>query len=824
MHNMVEQLPTPAGTPSPHVEPVRDVKSKKSLKNQSKPLLFINHDAKHLKSQATRSEVTSHLRSAYQPWKHRMQARARREAGQSIVSSKPSNDSTGNDKDLFSKTITIRRLNTKYQSHNQSSSSEEDDIDSLPTPHPFLHQGNSDPFSALSLKITPLIAELIKFEHAHLHPCIYSTKNTPSRAYGTSYLADMHGPTESQAAIYGYLSRAATVLSTVSTNPQFKTAALVLKGRSSALLRAQLATGKSNPDILRKILALMIAELFAHEYEAALVHSRILFKLLKERSESVDPEDEFDMRFFFSVVYSEVQRSCMSLTKPCFDTSASGWVARLFESVGGDAFRSLVKALNIDDKPLQPSVLGLELSEIFGEVRTVRIVSQEYSNSPVYGTPTPLALYLPARVVLCLGRMVRFFMDHCAGRNILDLLPRELIHRAAVLGALYWVRKAGHIDSIRVSSTSTIYTAGPMILAKLRESVERFDGIASDAERELYGDLRFWVLYIGAQEEQGRVQKGEIVLKWFTTRLVESSRDIGVYTWQQARPILERYPHPDAAEPHGSTWFSGIFAHIPMVARNDGIDANSEPRKPRAGLLPYGTGDDYMAWCTEEPMTLGKNMVGVKDTTCAKLKQSIRLARAKEATFVCPTWDMGQDCGLPSGSPSLGMLEADPDLSLGSDMDGNGAFAGTRVAFATRPDMFDFDFSSEEDITSNDRSREHTQDTEQSLATNISQIDIDDPVTGWIGEQQQQTWSQKSKPKPTSQPESHLFHSDAKCWQQNSAAGKAEARAEVHSYTPLTNDPKLTGIETGPVAFASYPSRKLNDVEALTEARRYEFF
>ena len=499
------------------------------------------------------------------------------------------------------------------------------------------------------------------------------------------------------------------------------------------------------------------------------------------------PGDEFDMRFFFSVVYSEVQRSCMSLTRPCFDVSASGWVARLFDSVGRDAFRSLVTALHIDDKPLQPSVLGLELSEIFGEVRTVRIVSQEYSNSPIYGTPTPLALYLPARVVLCLGRMVRFFMDNCAGRNVLDLLPRELIHRAAVLGALYWVRKAGHIDSIRVSSTSTIYTAGPMILARLRESVERFDGIASHAERELYGDLRFWVLYIGAQEEQGRVQKGEVVLKWFTTRLVEASRDIGVYTWQQARPILERYPHPDAAEPHGSTWFSDIFADVPTSSTRPG-SVFTELRHPRALLAPYGIRGDYKIWGAEEPLPLDLDAVVDKNTTCAKPKHSLHQSRIKEAVFACPTWDIGQEnsWGLPSSdspSPAVGMLEADPAVLWGSDMDGNG-FVGMTDADAGRPDVFDFDFPSEEEIISNDRSREDTQDTEANLTADVLQIDLDDPVTGWIGEQQHlQTQAPKlkslSKPQPQSQSQSHLFHSSALCWQQNSTEAGAEAEVQV---------------------------------------------
>jgi hypothetical protein len=96
--NMIEQLPTPAGTPIPH-PPETGVKVKKASTSQSKPLLFINHYAKHLKPQATRSDITRHLRTAYQPWKHRMEVRSRREASKSINNKKASKLSIDKEQD-----------------------------------------------------------------------------------------------------------------------------------------------------------------------------------------------------------------------------------------------------------------------------------------------------------------------------------------------------------------------------------------------------------------------------------------------------------------------------------------------------------------------------------------------------------------------------------------------------------------------------------------------------------------------------------------------------------------------------------------------------
>ena len=577
-HDMINQLPTPVSSPTPHTTKSGN-QEKKTLKNYSKPLLFINYDT-NLKPSTNRSDITSHLRTSYQPWKRRMQVSARQKANKSIEAHASMRLSTGNDRSGYLESSNATQDSTKVselpsdrhlkrgerslvQFYDQDERSELDEDFRYRTrmPSPRLYHGNSDPFSSLSLEITPLVAELIKFEHAHLHPCVYSTKNAPNQTYGNSYSADMHGPAANQAAVYGYLSRAAIVLASASPDPRFTEAALVLKGKSSVLLRAQLADGDitDKRDISRKVLALMIAELFAHNYDAAVVHSKVLIGLLKLSSR----KKEFDIRFFFSAVYSEIQRSCMSLTRPCFDVGPHGWVARTFDTVGNDAFHAFASSLDIQEVPSESAVLGRELAAIFSEIRSVRIISQVYSTSVLYGTPTPLALYLPSRVVLCLGKLVSYYIDHCEDHvknNLQNSSPRVFMKRAAALAALYWVRKASRIDSVKVSSTSTIYSAGPMILARLRESVSQFDALAIPADEYLYKDLRFWTLFIGALDEQGQADRSVSEHRWFTGQFAKAAADIRVYTWPQARSILELFPYSDSVWPHGSNWFSSIFS------------------------------------------------------------------------------------------------------------------------------------------------------------------------------------------------------------------------------------------------------------------------
>ena len=373
-----------------------------------------------------------------------------------------------------------------------------------------------------------------------------------------------------------------------------------------------------------------------------------------------------------------------------------------------------------------------------------------------------------------------------------------------------------------------------MILKRLRESLGRFDGIASPREGELYAGLRFWVLYIGAQEEQGRARKGEVVEKWFTVRLVEASTRIGVYTWQQARPILERYPHPDAAEPHGSTWFSGIFSDTSI--RKTGLggvfpgvtpaDTMSDLGKVELDGKMYGSGDDYMTWSTEEPIGLEASSLVDEDLTYATLNQSVQPAMDCGTTFACPSWDIGQESYWDSVSASqdIGMLGNEGTIDISWAVSTNGS--GTRSA--------------------------GRQSIQENPATKTSQIEAADQVTGWIGEQEQADTS-STKPArlayrysgisldtntttktalPMSQ--SHLFHSSAPCWQSDCTVHRIEAMPQaktmvlpmknVHRYTSQMNDPKLAGVETGPVAFAAYPVREIDEGEALAEARRYEFF
>lgn len=615
LNKMTKQLLTPASTlTSQNIETENKAK-KGSKKTQAKPLLFINHDAKHLKSQATRSEVTSHLRGTYLPWKQRMEARARREIKNQAmrqISSKRSTEITDPNRSL------VRSVAFRRSTPSSEGASDGDDnslirfdgryngkeFNTVIPPQglsPLVYQGNSDPFSSLSLKVTPLIAELIEFEHAHLHPCVYSNKDSSNRTYSKSYLADIQSPEKSQAAVYGYLSRAAFVLARATKNPKYDRLALVLKGKSSSLLRAQLASGEviDQGDVIRKILALMISEVFSHNYDAALIHSKVLLKMLEQESKS----EGLDMRFFFSVIYSEVQRACMSLTRPCFDAGPNGWVAKTFDRAGRGAYDAFVSTLGLERLQPDNSVLGLDLAALFDEVRSVRIVSQLYSTSRLYGIPTPLALYLPSRVVLCIGKLVSYYLDHLQlyGQST---SPRVLIHRIAALAALHWVRIAGNIDSIRVSSSCSIYSAGPMYLAKIRDILSDFEAFASDRELQLYQDLRFWALYIGAIDEQGRGNADEDKDDWFTRQLTQAATFGDIYTWQQARPILELFTYTDTVEPHGSTWFSSIFAGgssgSACVAGTFGSHA----------MRPSSEEADYFAHITDQTVSaLSKNRI-----------------------------------------------------------------------------------------------------------------------------------------------------------------------------------------------------------------------
>lgn len=429
------------------------------------------------------------------------------------------------------------------------------------TPVHLLRHGNSDPFCSFPIHLDPLVNELIRFEETWLRPAMSGAQIERLAGRRIAYWDDAKTPAANQIAIYAYLSRAAALVSTATPDPRYARMSLVYKGKSLRLLQDQIAstTVQNMGDIAENVMALQKAELFAHNAAGTFQHTKFLAALLQQQR----LRSGLDTHLFFSAVYTDLQSSAMSLTRPHFDISPNSWVTEELRNLGGK--RGMPSELDDDD--LDASIAHGPLRCIFAEIRSLAAASQALTAHP---PPGPALQVATTSMLLCTGRLVTFYLAHYteAGAPKPTVRRDEHAQVCACLAALHWTRAAAKIDSMPVGA-SRFYAAGPLILSRLREALAlaptlSANGDDEEEEEDVSGSrLRFWVLSVGAFAEQtgfarsGAGVKGQV--DWFTAELAKQAARMGIFSWQQAREILSGFLYTDVLTPHGSTWFSKIF-------------------------------------------------------------------------------------------------------------------------------------------------------------------------------------------------------------------------------------------------------------------------
>jgi len=131
---------------------------------------------------------------------------------------------------------------------------------------------------------------------------------------------------------YALLSRCAAIISTITSNRQTENLSISFKNRAITALRERLARmqyGQADLAICWDIYALFSAEIATHNFAAAQVHGKFLRQILQREDGCVI---ETDTRFRHAVMYYDIQRASLSLTRPSFDLSR--WLTEFLPGTG----------------------------------------------------------------------------------------------------------------------------------------------------------------------------------------------------------------------------------------------------------------------------------------------------------------------------------------------------------------------------------------------------------------------------------------------------------------------------------------------------------
>ena len=185
--------------------------------------------------------------------------------------------------------------------------------------------GNSDPFDAFPIPITPRVSQLLSFCVDVYLPSAHRDAAMPQAHTLREDWFEFNPALEDDCCAYSILTRLSRAICPNSMqNRELAIPALKFHNRSVSILKARLQnqTAMRSPGTQAAILSLLIAANYSQNFREALFHARILSHLIQ--SGTITPS----LRFVHYTWYYDYQRSMMSMSRACFDNEC--WIPTYF--------------------------------------------------------------------------------------------------------------------------------------------------------------------------------------------------------------------------------------------------------------------------------------------------------------------------------------------------------------------------------------------------------------------------------------------------------------------------------------------------------------
>ncbi|EXJ66692.1 uncharacterized protein A1O5_10363 [Cladophialophora psammophila CBS 110553] len=587
--------------------------------------LFVNHSARQMKASPNRRKVFSHVQNKYRNWKRQEEMRALRasikaplsDAQPSVKAKEPASievpvlDSTrpttkarparpaqgpeaagseGESRQRACAKIAIRSL------INEEHEEEESELPDLATlTHemkiaPFqpqslmtiLGKGNSDPFGAYAVEITPTANDMLSFHRDFVIPTLYHTTRHKWMTSASAWrdwrdcidgLGDGIDGLGDEGAGPGFIASCATEAAVVSLNPAIQKQAVYYRTKSIAVLRKRLTTAAGGKVVRRgqlywHINLLLGADALSGNRASTGAHLTMLRHYFEHDG------DKLDVSLLLYVIYHDIHRSSMFLCRPIFDVNE--WLPRRLQPVVDAAQPYLPDLSGVNDRFLDPSIVDNPgLRTLFIERRESLVVwlfQTGSSDDESARHSTSLMGWLLVRVYLHQGRLVNFFLEAKARHHVVanpphpnhhpPPSPAHLIHPTLCQGYIALAMLL-YIRSISFNATVCgvrLFDATSTILFNMRELLELSECMNPESpEYKRYENARLWALYVGASAEWSMDMKPEESGCWFMTHFATKAVKLGMAAWDEVRTVLRGFLYTDLMHPDGEEWFSRML-------------------------------------------------------------------------------------------------------------------------------------------------------------------------------------------------------------------------------------------------------------------------
>jgi hypothetical protein len=474
------------------------------------PLLFVDGDVR-------RRDVNRHVQSFYRRWKRKTDAKEMRASVKiphrpASTKFRLSAEISNNVRDFFVDADPMSSSSAESASSGGSTPFQTKNDFTLPVT--LLREGNSDPFSAFAVPVTPMINLLMSYARDYYLPALNREFANPGVTLVTNRTLQWENCVRflhDKCTAYAYLAQVSAAFPRGRSFPNFTAKAI-------EELRERLARSSDDRKTHHGMLLLLSADVYNGNSVAAKHHGMMLAQLLRGASVS-------DSTLIFRAIFNDSQGAMLSLGRPSFDVE---WVSRVFDPV----FKYLVEDLEEMSVVMDSSIYGMSVCRAFINIRRCLSVFFLGLKDAKYASPAHM-YYVRYLVTAAINELLHCFVD-----------ARSQVEAYASLAGIVFIRATAGIDRIHVCGDFYLWDVNDMLLGKMKGLIEV----------KGYSRVKLWALYVGACVEQAR---GKV--EWYNVRLAEHVRGMGLVTWREVREVLMGFLYTDILKPHGSEWFAGVM-------------------------------------------------------------------------------------------------------------------------------------------------------------------------------------------------------------------------------------------------------------------------
>jgi hypothetical protein len=400
-------------------------------------------------------------------------------------------------------------------------------------------KGNSDPFAATAVPMTPQYNELISFMRDTVYPKLGFNRfmqhfasdisldftfrssaicmtSLPANQHWT-FIKSMLGAPPSALA---FLSTAATYLATM--EPEYRVKALEMRLESSSHLRGLLSSSDMDQQLLKATLFwLYNSEARAQNFKAATAISKMLVPLIKKGIDSGGDSPLLLMEYRFL----EDDVAMYNLSRVAFDMDS--WFPGMFEGLWQSAER-LMPPSPFTAKDIHP-VVKQPLRQHFHNMRYLYYLWDNPIQANTAADQQLIFRWLTTRYSWLSGCLLNTYaglMDTDSRddtRHVQSLLALALLSHTRVVGSSSLI---GSVD-YRGAVQPAVQMIKMLILSLTKRALEN---------REI-ADVLLWALCLGSSWEiMSPRSSGD---PWFTTHLKAHTQAHGIRSWETCRFVLK---------------------------------------------------------------------------------------------------------------------------------------------------------------------------------------------------------------------------------------------------------------------------------------------